>query len=119
MDKLFNFLQKDLKSAAFSFANITACVAYKVETLRLTSDFDMHQVQLQFSTLDRDLYIWIPLEVILRTASFACLRTLKIIMMANPRLGSIALEQLNSAWSTMHKSKAQVPTFQLPGKGGR
>jgi hypothetical protein len=97
-DKLLLFMQKDLPASSFSFADITSCAAFRVMTIQLTAHFVVDKVELQFYSLLRKGYLWVPLEVVLRTASYPCLLALRVMMMANPELERIALWDLNSTW---------------------
>jgi hypothetical protein len=96
------YMQGSTPASSFSFADITHCTAFKVNTIQLSGVFVMDLIYLQLYSLNRSSYLWVPLEVILRTASYACLHNLRSIMIANPTLGRVALEHLNWAWEGMY-----------------
>jgi hypothetical protein len=79
-------------------------------TIQLTAHFVVDKVELQFYSLLRKGYLWVPLEVVLRTASYPCLLALRVMMMANPELERIALWDLNSTWDCRYG----LPALPIP-----
>jgi hypothetical protein len=111
-DKLQSFMQRQVPASTFSFTDISHCQAYRVKTIQLTGHFVIDKVELQFYSLRRLCYIWVPLEVVLRTASYLCLLTLRAMMETNPDLERLALWDLNSTWDC----RFGLPAHPIPAK---
>jgi hypothetical protein len=105
-------MQKLVLRSSFTFKDINACKAFRVKTIQITGNFVLDKVELQFYHLTLDKHIWIPLEIVVQTASYPCMLALRLLMEANPDLSRVALSELNSIWDCMYS----LAPYPIPSK---